>query len=135
MHIAAAPTVTLIIAAAMGLLNIWLAARVSQTRHAHKVSIGHGGVSGVEARMRAHANFNEYVPIALILMLLVELNIGASRGLWVVGAMLVVARVLHPFGMDRPSPNPYRVAGAVLTWASLVALVVWAILIAYGLVR
>jgi uncharacterized membrane protein YecN with MAPEG domain len=65
-------------------------------------------------------------------MLLIELNVGPSRGLWIVGAVLVVARVLHPFGMDRPAPNPYRAAGAMLTWVALLALVIWAILLAYG---
>ncbi len=135
MHIAAAPTVTLIIAAAMGLLNIWLGVRVSRVRGTQKVMVGHGGVPVVEARMRAHANFNEYVPIALILMLLIELNIGASRWLWAAGALLVVARVLHPFGMEPSAPKGYRAIGAALTWLVLIALVVWAVLIAYGIAR
>jgi uncharacterized membrane protein YecN with MAPEG domain len=133
MHIAAAPIVTLIIAAALGLLNLWLGIRVSRVRMSRKVSLGHGDVPGMEARIRAHANFNEYVPIALILMMLIEMNRGPSRGLWVIGALLVVARVIHPFGMDRPAPNPYRAAGAMLTWAALLALIVWAVLIAYGI--
>ena len=132
MHIAAAPQVTLIFAAALGLLNLWLGVRVTRLRVSRKVSIGHGEVPIVETRMRAHANFNEYVPIVLILMMLVEMQVGASRGLWLIGALLVVGRVLHPFGMDRPMPNPYRFAGMMLTWAALVALVVWAILLAYG---
>ena len=133
MHIAAAPTVTLIIAAALGLINIWLGIRVTRIRISHKVSLGSGDVPGMEGRIRAHANFNEYVPIALILMMLIEMNRGPSQGLWVVGALLVVARVIHPFGMDRPMPNPYRAAGAMFTWAVLLALVVWAVLIAYGI--
>ena len=61
MHIAAAPIVTLIIAAALGLLNLWLGVRVSRVRISRKVSLGHGDVPGMEARIRAHANFNEYV--------------------------------------------------------------------------
>jgi uncharacterized protein len=132
MHIAAAPTVTLIFAAALGLLNIWLGVRVSRARVTNKVLIGHGDVPGLEARMRAHANFNEYVPIALILMLLIELNVGASRWLWGLGALLVVARVLHPLGMDRTTTSPLRTGGAILTWAILLALVLWAVLLAYG---
>lgn len=133
MHIAAAPTITLIIAAALGLLDLWLGIRVSRVRFSRKVSIGHGDVPGMEARIRAHANFNEYVPIALILMGLIEANVGASRWLWVVGALLVAARLLHPFGMDRPAPNPLRATGAMLTWLVLLALVIWAVSIAYGL--
>lgn len=133
MHIAAAPTITLITAAALGLLDLWLGIRVSRVRFSRKVSIGHGDVPGMEARIRAHANFNEYVPIALILMGLIEANVGASRWLWVVGALLVAARLLHPFGMDRPAPNPLRATGAMLTWLVLLALVIWAVSIAYGL--
>jgi uncharacterized membrane protein YecN with MAPEG domain len=133
MHIATVPTVTLIFAAALALLNIWLGLRVSRLRFSHKVAIGHGDDKAVEARMRAHANFNEYVPIALILMLLIELNVGPSRWLWGVGAVLVVARVLHPFGMDRPQPSPLRAGGALLTWLAMAALIVWTLLLAYGI--
>jgi uncharacterized protein len=132
MHIAAAPQITLIFAAAMGLLNIWLGARVVKVRRARKVSLGHGDVPELEARCRAHANFNEYVPIALILMGLVEMNVGASRWLWGIGALLVVARVLHPFGLDRRDANLYRTLGVVLTYTSLLVLIGWAIAISYG---
>jgi uncharacterized protein len=135
MHIAAAPTVTLIFTAALGLINLWLAARVVQARRTHKIATGSGAVPQLEARMRAHSNFTEYVPITLVLMLLVEMNVGAERGLWAAGALLVAGRVLHPFGMDRPYPNPYRMVGMILTALVLVALVVWAVLIAYGVAR
>jgi uncharacterized membrane protein YecN with MAPEG domain len=132
MHIAAAPQITLIIAAALGLLNVWLGLRIIRVRQSRRVSLGHGEVPGLEARCRAHANFNEYVPMALILMGLIEMNVGASRWLWAVGALLVVARVLHPFGLDRPVPNPYRMLGASLTLVSMLLLIGWAIAIAYG---
>ena len=135
MHIAAAPQITLIIAAAMGLLNLWLSARVVKVRRARRVSLGHGDVPELEARCRAHANFNEYVPIALILMGLVEMNVGGSRWLWGIGALLVVARVLHPFGLDRTGANIYRMLGVVLTYASLLFLIGWAIAISYGVAR
>jgi len=133
MHIAAAPQITLIIAAALGLLNVWLGVRVVRDRFSNKVSLGDGDMPLIRARMRAHANFNEYVPIALILMALVEMNVGGSRWLWGIGALLVVARVLHPFGLERPAPNLYRMLGAVLTFASLLLLIGWAVAIAYGL--
>lgn len=132
MHIAAAPQITLIIAAAMGLLNLWLAVRIIRVRVSHNVALGHGEVPGMEGRCRAHANFTEYVPIALILMGLIELNVGPSHWLWAIGALLVVARILHPFGMDRPAPNPYRALGVLLTLLGLVLLVLWAIAISYG---
>jgi uncharacterized membrane protein YecN with MAPEG domain len=89
----------------------------------------------MQARTRAHANFNEYVPMALILMGLIEMNVGTSRWLWGIGALLVVARVAHPFGLERPMPNPYRAIGVMLTFASMLFLIVWAILISYGIVH
>jgi uncharacterized protein len=131
MHIAAAPTITLLIAAVMGLLNLWLSARVARVRGASKIMMGHGEVPELVARGRAHANFNEYVPIALILMLLIELNVGVSPWLWVAGVVLVIARVVHAFGMDRAAPNRMRLAGILLTWGVTAALVVWAVLLSY----
>lgn len=120
------PVITLLVAAALGLLDLWLGVRLSLLRRRNRVSVGDGGQPAVEARMRAHANFTEYVPIALILMMLIELCAGGSTRLWLLGAVLVIARLLHPFGMDRPAPNAPRAAGAILTWAVLLALVIWA---------
>jgi uncharacterized protein len=134
MQIAAAPVITLIIAAALGVLTLWLGIRVMRLRVRTNVSTGHGDNPLLEARCRAHGNLTEYAPIALILMLLVELRVGASPWLWVIGAALVIGRVIHPFGLERPAPNAYRVGGMALTWSAIAALVVWAVLIAYGIV-
>ena len=65
--------ITLTIAGAAALLNIWLGPRVGQMRLAHKVSIGDGGNEALIARMRAQANFVEYTPFVLILLGLIEL--------------------------------------------------------------
>ncbi|PTQ10793.1 GST-like protein [Sphingomonas oleivorans] len=125
------PSVTLIIAAALGLINLWLSFRVGRVRLPSKIAIGDGGNEMLRARMRAHANFNEYVPIALILMLLIELRVGAATGLWVLGLALVVGRLVHPFGMERPVPNPLRGGGIALTGLASLALVIWAIYLAF----
>src|SRR6188474_3181116 len=59
--------ITLTIAAAAALLNIWIAERVGRLRRQHRISIGTGGNELVETRMRAHSNFAEYTPVFLIL--------------------------------------------------------------------
>lgn len=124
------PTVTLIYAAAAVIINLWLAFRTVQVRLRTKTSMGHGETDGLLlARGRAHANFNEYVPLALLLMLAVELHVGPSTGLWVLGAMLIVGRLLHPFGLERPAPNPLRMAGILLTWVASLGLAAWALLL------
>lgn len=122
---------TLAIAAACGLINLWLALRVSQRRVAKKVMIGDGGDSVMVSRGRAHANFVEYAPFVLILIALIELARGASPWLWGLGIVFVLARVAHPIGMDHAAPNPFRAGGAVLTWVVTAILAGWALLIAY----
>jgi hypothetical protein len=53
----------------MALLLVGLSVRVIRLRYRHKVEIGDGGVPELQRSIRAHANFIEYVPIALLLIL------------------------------------------------------------------
>jgi hypothetical protein len=123
--------ITLTIAAAAALINIWLGVRVSQLRLRHKVSVGEGGNAQVTARMRAHGNFIEYTPFFLILLALVELSRGSKTWLWAVAIVYILGRLAHPFGMDRAAPNKLRMIGVVITWTVLLGLAVYAITITY----
>jgi uncharacterized membrane protein YecN with MAPEG domain len=123
--------ITLTMAGAAALLNIWLGMRVGQMRKAHRVSIGDGGAQPLLARMRAQANFVEYTPFFLILLGLIELATGSAGWLWAVGALYMVVRLLHAFGMDRPPGNRLRMVGAATTGLLLVTLAVYALVIPY----
>jgi len=123
--------ITLTIAGAAALLNIWLSLRVSHLRRLHKVSIGDGGHEGVRTRMRAHANFAEATPIFLILLGLIELAKGSPLWLWLAGILFILARLAHPFGMDRPAPNALRMGSVLVTWLVLLALGAYAIALPY----
>jgi uncharacterized membrane protein YecN with MAPEG domain len=123
--------ITMTMAAAATLLNLWLGLRVGQMRHAHLVSIGDGGVLPLIARMRAQANFVENTPFFLILLGLVELATGSATWLWAVGAVYMIVRLLHAFGMDRPPGNRLRMIGAVGTGLLLVGLAAYALVIPY----
>ncbi|MCP3735093.1 MAPEG family protein [Sphingomonas sp. RP10(2022)] len=124
--------VTLTIAAAAGIGNIALAMRVVPIRLKDKVLFGDNGDSRLLARTRAHANFVEYTPFVLILMALIEAGGGSARWLGIAGGTFVAARIAHAVGMDRATSNPWRAAGALLTWTILLALAVWALAVAYG---
>jgi uncharacterized membrane protein YecN with MAPEG domain len=122
--------VTSVAAALLGLIGLALAARVTAARAQTKISLGDAPTAayapGEEHLMpkltlaqRAHLNFCEYAPLALILLGLVEAA-GAPRALCVaLAAMLVAGRALHPFGIGRRAPNPFRGGGAFLTWLEM----------------
>jgi uncharacterized membrane protein YecN with MAPEG domain len=123
--------ITLTIAAAAAVLHIWLAGRVSQLRNRHKVSIGDGGNEALIRRMRAHANYSENMPVVLILLALVELAGGEPRILWGAAMLFVIARILHAFGMDRPSPSRARMFGMMGSTLALLILAGYAIFTLY----
>ena len=62
-------------------------------------------------RMRSQANFVETAPLALILIIVVELMGAGSIWLHGLGALLVVARVLHYLGMSGLGPEVGRPIG------------------------
>ncbi|HEX8643032.1 MAG TPA: MAPEG family protein [Allosphingosinicella sp.] len=124
--------ISLTIAAAAALVHIWLAARVSQLRRRHHISVGDKGNETVLTRMRAHGNFSENVPIFLVLLALIELGIGSELWLWVAGLLFILARLLHAFGMDRPAPNLPRMLGMGLTALILLGLAGYAIYLSYS---
>ena len=123
--------ITLTLAGACALLNIWLAARVSRMRAALKVSIGDGGKEPLIRRMRAHANYAENMPIVLILIGLIELAGGDARVLWAAGILFILARICHGFGMDQGSPSRLRAIGMIGSALVLVGLAGWALSFAY----
>jgi len=123
--------VTLTIAGAAALLNIWLAVRAGRVRMSEKVSHGDGGNPRLTARMRAHANFAEYTPFVLILIGAIELARGTSLWLWGIGMIYVIGRVLHAFGMDAAKAGPLRLIGILVTLAVLLVLAGWALYIPY----
>src|SRR5579859_7235700 len=111
------------------LLLIVLSVRVMLLRGRHKVGIGDGGHQDLALAIRVQGNFVEYVPIALLLLLCVDL-VGDSK--WIVhvlGIALIVGRVLHAYGLSRSSAESFgRAAGTVLTLLVLIAGSVLAIL-------
>ncbi|CAN5911197.1 hypothetical protein BH11MYX4_BH11MYX4_50020 [soil metagenome] len=120
-----APTITALYAALNAVLNIYLANRVSSVRGKTKVGLGTGGSPEVEVAVRMHGNNAEFVPLALLLMLLAELCGGASAPLHVYGGVLLLARVAHPLGLTRPAPNVFRWVGTAATYVGIVAASAW----------
>jgi uncharacterized membrane protein YecN with MAPEG domain len=91
--------ITAITAAVFAILMVILSGLTSLSRARLKASHGDQGDETLRRRIRAHGNFAEYAPMALILLGLVE-GLGAHRGT-VLGLAIafVAARVLHALGM------------------------------------
>ena len=92
------------------------------------VSVGDGGNPDLLLAMRRHGNFIEAVPLALILMGLLEMNGLSGTTIHVFGAVLVVARICHAVGIKADSvATPLRGIGAGATALLTVVMSVWAV--------
>ena len=114
-------SVTPVYASILTLVFIYLSFRVIGMRRNAKVSLGDGGEKQLQARARAHANFAEYVPLCLLLMLMAELQGLTGWTLHLIGALLLMGRLSHAYSLslDKTSNN-FRVVGMISTFAALV---------------
>lgn len=120
-------TITLTTAGALALLNFWHSLRIATLRSAENIWIGDGGHPRLTARMRAHLNFAEYVPIVLILIGLIEATKGTQLWLAIAAGIFVVGRICHGLGMDGWQPG--RVIGMACTAPIMIGLGLYALAI------
>jgi hypothetical protein len=105
--------ITALYALALALIGSYLAFRAGSLRGKSGISIWYGDNQQLALEMRRHGNFAEFVPLAIILMAIVELNGMSPVVLHIAGVLLVLGRILHPMGMDAENiNNPLRGAGA-----------------------
>ncbi len=113
-------SITPVYAGLFTLFFIFLSLRVVLVRRSARVSLGDGGNQELTRRMRVHGNFIEYVPLALILMALAELQGQPAWILHLIGAALALGRLAHAYGIGAaPQIMRLRVLGMVLTFAAL----------------
>jgi uncharacterized protein len=114
------PAVTALYAGCLGLFYLGLSFWVVRVRMQQRVFAGDKGDPVMANAMRVHANFAEYVPLALILLLLAEMQGAPALALHLLGAGLLLARVIHALGMGRmPHVSALRGGGALLTFVVL----------------
>jgi uncharacterized membrane protein YecN with MAPEG domain len=88
---------------------------VALRRHL-RVSLGDAGHEALQRAVRIHANFAEYVPLALLLILMAELCDAPTWLLHAMGGTLLIARCLHAYGLSSQRIKaPFRPAGLTLT--------------------
>ena len=118
------------------LLAVWmllLSLRVISLRQQARVSLGDGGNTDLQRAIRGHANFAEFVPLALLLLLILELSHFSIYLLHALGVTLLVARLLHGYALSFTAEFKFgRYWGALLTF---VVIIVEALLCLYQAYR
>jgi uncharacterized protein len=103
-------------------INLGLAVRIGKVRMKESVLHGDGGNPLLARRIRAHSNFIEYTPFALILCALIEMASGGQMWLWLVMGAFSAGRISHGLGMDSDEAGPARKLGMMLTFLPTIIL-------------
>lgn len=121
-----------IYAALLAVLFVYLSFRVINVRRMARISIGTGGDARLVRAMRVQANFAEYVPFALLLLVMLELKGLMPPILHGLAAALLVGRAVHAYGVSgEPENLRFRMAGMLLTFTVILLsalLLLWSVI-------
>lgn len=118
-------SITPIYIAILGLLFIPITMRVGLYRVKTKIVIGTGDDPEMVRRMRGQANFIETVPMALFLLIVMEVLGASDTWLHVLGLALVLGRIAHYLGITEIAPLAFRVSGMVATLLTILVSSLW----------
>ncbi|MDX1487077.1 MAG: MAPEG family protein [Acidiferrobacterales bacterium] len=120
--------VTSLLAGVFALFMVPLSLQVSMRRAKLGVSAGDANDETLRRRIRAHGNFIEYAPIALIVVGLIEFG-GTAKPL-VVGLAVAffLSRTLHAIGMLYTSTPTLRAGGMLIQHVAFLMAGVWLVL-------
>jgi len=120
------PDITALYAGLLAIIGIALSAVCIATRRKLRINLGDGGNDDMLLAMRRQANFVEYVPMALILIALVEMNGAPDYAIHGLGLVLLAARVAHAFGLSNESGHIlFRGLGAAVTALVTMVAAIW----------
>jgi len=124
------PETTMIFIALAAIMGSVLSINVVFRRRTTNVLIGDGNDGELQRRIRAHGNFIEHVPLALLALAAAESTGAAPATIWVLGLLLLAGRVAHAISILEGKLWP-RPVGMALTHASTfiaAGLTLWALL-------
>ncbi len=109
-------SITALTAGVLAIIYLAMTIWVIMARVKYRIDLGHGDNKDLHMRIRAHANFAEYVPICLIVMFFVEAGGGPRWLVLAMGAALVLGRLAHVYGVGMiEKPGLGRLAGTFAT--------------------
>ena len=111
--------------ALLGILFLPFTLRVGLYRVKNNISIGDGQYDELIKRNRGQGNFIETVPLAVMLILLMELLGASSTWLHALGVLLVGGRLLHYLGITGLGPFICRTIGMFATLSIYLVAPAW----------
>ena len=117
---------TALYGALLGLLFVALSVRALRMRRNLRITVGDGGNPAMLRAMRVHANFAEYVPLALLLMAFAEVRGADGLLMHGFGIALLVGRLAHAYGVSRVAEDfRFRVFGMTMTLTVIAAVSIY----------
>ncbi|MBX7200487.1 MAG: MAPEG family protein [Rhodospirillaceae bacterium] len=115
------PSITATYLAILALIYVALGLQVVRLRRRHRAGFGDGGNEALRSAIRAHGHFAEYVPLITLMVAFLEMSGLPAAHVHKLMGMLLLSRILHPFGMyAKPGSLQFRVGrigGMLLTIA------------------
>lgn len=127
-------SVTIFFIAILALIQFAMTAVVGSYRVKTDIRYMDGGDDELVKRIRAHANFIETVPMALLSMAAAEFAGLAPIALWLGGSMLVIGRLLHYGTLRRSGRGLGRAGGMLLTFIPICGFAIFTLLVMAGII-
>jgi uncharacterized membrane protein YecN with MAPEG domain len=117
--------ITSVIAGIFAVLMVPLSLQISMRRARVRVVYGDADDRDLRRKIRAHGNFIEYAPTALIVLALVELAGVSAMFVWFLGGLFVLSRVLHAIGMLYTSTPTLQALAMIMNHAAFLVSGTW----------
>ena len=115
--------VTALFSAILFFLYYYLAKNVIKIRRDNKIAIGFAKNKELEQAIAAHSNFNQYVPLGLIMMACMELNKIHFSIIFLVGISFTFGRIIHAKSFLKKTMDlKQRVQGMKFTFWTMVVM-------------
>ena len=115
------------------ILIIYLSFQVVLARKKYKVGYGDGKQDALRMAIGAHSNAVENIPLALFLMLMLELNNVSRELLILFGFILLIARLIHAFGLSHSIGVSFgRTYGTMITWIMIILMAILNVVLAFS---
>jgi len=118
------PTTSLV-AGVFALMLVPLSIQVSLRRAKANAVFGDAGDETLRRRIRAHGNFIEYAPLAVVVLGFVEYRGAASWLVYSLALGFAFSRIAHAIGMLYTSTPPLRAAAMLINHACFLAAGIW----------